>query len=98
MLSSTLGAFEEQHADAIGSVDFAADFLTEQHDFASLAWASRLQQHVPDIRLVKEHRHCEPGFRAQLAPPFWDRMPGKPIDVSANHTAQISLAVRQLKE
>lgn len=98
MLSSSFGACEEQQAEAIGSVNFAADVLTEQHDFASFAWASRLQQHVPDIRLVKEHRHCEPGFRAQLAPPICDTLPGKPIDVSANHTAQNSLAVRQLKE
>lgn len=98
MLSSTFGAGEEQHAEAIGSVDFAADFLAAQHDFASFAWASRLQQHVPDIRLVNEQRHCEPGFRAQLAPPICDRPTGNPIDVSVNHTAQNSLAVRQLKE
>ena len=98
MLSSTFAVACEQPADAAGSDNFGTDFLTVQQDFASCGWASRRQQQVPDIRLVKEHRHCEPGFRAQLAPPICHRLTGNPIDVSANHTAQNSLAVRQLNE
>ena len=35
MLSSIFGAFDEQQADAVGSNNFGADFLTEQQDFAS---------------------------------------------------------------
>lgn len=76
---------------------FETGFFEEQQLVASFGFSFRLQQQVPDIRLVNEHRHSEPGSRAQLASLNCEKLLGRPIDDMANHTAQRSLAVRQLK-
>ncbi len=69
---------------------------TEQHDFAGSGFDSRPQQQVSDIRLASEQRHCWLGFVVQLLPVICDRLNGKLIDVSVNHTAQNVRAPRQV--
>ena len=71
---------------------------TEQHDFSGSCFDSRSQQQVSDNRLANEQRHCWPRFVEHVLPVICDRLNGKLIDVSVNHTAQNVRAARQLKK
>lgn len=103
MLNSTFGAFET--AERAGAFDrqsfitgeLSVCFLAEQHVDTAFGFEPRAQQHVPDSRLAIEQWQLWLGFRAHVDPPNRDKFDGKPIAVSANHSAHSKRAVRQLR-